>query len=250
MRNLSEKRLGQTNKNKFGSLMKITDYKDANHIEITFIEHDYKTQATYGEFIKGKVRSPYCKTVSQFGFLGEGKYKVKIDGKLTKQYQTWSDMIKRCFSEGQLKRNKSYIGCTVDEKWSNFQIFAKWMDENYYEVDGQRMNLDKDILIKNNKIYSSGTCCFAPQFINTLFIKCDKARGKLPIGVSFHKTSGKYIVNGSIRHKGLYDTSMDAFLVYKRVKESYIKEIADIYREQIPKKLYTALMNYKIEITD
>ena len=33
---------------------------------------------------------------------------------------------------------------------------GKWISENYYEVPGEKMCLDKDILKKGNKIYTTG----------------------------------------------------------------------------------------------
>ena len=48
--------------------------------------------------------------------------------------------------------NKNYLDVTVCEEWHNFQNFAKWFYENYYEISGEKMRLDKDILIKGNKM--------------------------------------------------------------------------------------------------
>ena len=56
-----------------------------------------------------------------------------------------------------------------------------FVDDNYYEINDEVMCLDKDILFKNNKIYSNNTCIFVPQFINTLFCKRQNDRGEYQI---------------------------------------------------------------------
>ena len=99
-----------------------------------------------------------------------------------------------------------------------------------------------------------------PERINTLFIKCDSARGDYPIGVNYHKRDKIFQANCRIydfkenksktKYLGLYDTSQEAFEVYKQFKEQYIKEVADYYKDLIPKKLYQAMYEYKVEITD
>ena len=53
-----------------------------------------------------------------------------------------------------------------------------------------------------------------------------------------------------IKYLGEYKTSKDAFNAYKYFKESYVKEVADYYKKQIPNKLYEAMYSYKVEITD
>ena len=53
-----------------------------------------------------------------------------------------------------------------------------------------------------------------------------------------------------IKYLGRYNTPENAFEVYKQFKEKYIKEIADYYKEQIPKKLYDGMCKYQVEITD
>ena len=121
------------------------------------------------------------------------------------------------------------------------------------------MELDKDILFKGNKIYSPNTCVFVNKTINCLFTKSNKIRGDLPIGVKLGKNN-KYVSQYSyydfIKKKkikkglGYYNTIEEAFNSYKIAKENNIKRVADYYKEKIPKKLYEAMYNYKVEITD
>ena len=90
--------------------------------------------------------------------------------------------------------------------------------------------MDKDILVKGNKVYSPETCCFVPSEVNLLFSKTGKLRGSLPIGV---KTNGYGAYQASLRchgkHKtlGQFKTCEEAFQAYKAAKESYIKEVAN-----------------------
>jgi hypothetical protein len=116
------------------------------------------------------------------------------------------------------------------------------------------MDLDKDILHKGNKIYSPDNCVFVPHSVNSLIIKCDKYRGNLPIGVSFHKRDKIYQASCSNMKKeiflGYYDNKIDAFNVYKKYKEELIKKIADKYKCMILNNLYTMLYNYSVEITN
>ena len=167
-------------------------------------------------------------------------------------------MLMRCYYDKYQKKHPTYKGCTVCEEWHNYSNFKNWYDENYYEIEGEQMALDKDILVKGNKTYSPNTCVFVPQNINTLFIKRNKARGKYPIGITFNKDANKFIakcntfynVKKQQKYLGLYNTIEDAFNAYKKFKETEIKQIADEYKDKIPNKLYEAMYNYEVEITD
>lgn len=239
-----------------GSLIEITNYKNNENIEITFLETGYKKTISWRTFQKNKnIVSPYCKTVYGVGYLGEGEYPTFINSKKTKCYMTWTDMIRRCYV---IEENKhvTYRDCEVCEEWHNYQTFAQWYDENYYEVGNELMMLDKDILVKGNKIYSPETCIYVPSRINNLFTKTNAKRGNLPIGVGIHQ--GKYkahmskLVDGKkqMRYYGNYNTPEEAFECYKQIKEEYIKEVADEYSGQIPDDLYFALYSYEVDIND
>jgi len=246
------KRIGETRTNNFGSKAIVVDYVNSNNVYIEF-ENNYKMKCTWQSFDKGSFVSPYCKTVFSVGYLGEGKYSIS-----DKWYTHWNGFIQRV----HYKKHKSaehYKNVLICEDWYNYQTFAKWAEENYYEIPNHQIQLDKDILIKGNKLYSPDTCVFVPQVINALFTKSDKARGDLPIGVYWFEEGGNYRAqcsyvddNNVKRNKWLggYDNPEDAFYAYKTYKEEYIKKVADKFKKYIPEKLYNALYNYEVEITD
>lgn len=171
-----------------------------------------------------------------------------------RDYYMWHRMIQRCYDEKSQRKWHTYIECTVCEEWKKFSNFQTWYNdpENGY-IDGYQ--LDKDILLKGNKIYSPDTCCFVPSEINVLFTKSNLKRGDLPIGVQHyaHNRFRSYFkCGGKVTYLGVFDKVEDAFCAYKKAKEGYIKEIANRYYDKklITQKVYEALMNYEVEITD
>ena len=189
------------------------------------------------------------KTVCGVGYLQNKSWK---DNHMA--YKYWENMIRRCYYEEQLKKNETYIECIVCEEWLCFDNFLKWFEENYYNVFNERMNLDKDILFKGNKIYSPQTCIFVPQRINTLFVKKDKNRGDLPIGVFWDEERQKYKAtwreSDSKRKSKRFINLIVAFNCYKINKERVIKQVADEYKDYIPTELYEAMYRYEVEIDD
>lgn len=252
-------RIGEENINNFGSKMIIKVCRNAKDIDVYFPEYDWTFKhAAYDKFRKGKVRCPYEPRLYGVGYLGEGKYTTKENGKKTDEYRIYYDMLKRCYDSEFQERNPTYKGCTAENDWFNFQNMAEWIENNYYEVPGERMHLDKDILCKGNKVYSRETCIFVPERINTLFVKKDNARGNDPIGV-YQLPSGNYRAQcnneyGKSVYLGVYSTEEEAFQVYKQYKEKIIKEVIDSYEGVIPEPFYsrlkTAMYNYEVEIDD
>lgn len=172
----------------------------------------------------------------------------------SRAYLRWHDMMNRCYNEKFLEKNPQYRECEVCEEWWNFTNFEKWYNDNWYVIDDETIDLDKDILFKGNKEYSPNTCCIVPHVINTLFLTRKNSRGNLPIGISFDKDKNKYRACMSyygVQIKiGKFDTAEEAFNRYKEYKEDFIKDIAEQYREKIPYKVYYAMLNWKVEIED
>ena len=234
--------------------MQIIKFKTNSDMRIKFLDkHGYETNTTYENFKKGTIKNPYDPSVFGYGYLGEGGYKTMINKVTTKEYQVWNNLIARCYSEKQRKLHKAYGDCEICEEWHNFQTFAKWFNENYYTIPNERVELDKDILIKGNRLYSPDTCLFVPQTINLLFVNRRNYRGNDPLGVRKTK-SGKYTVtlgcNKKIKHLGHFKTSEEAFQCFKVHKEAHVREMAEKYKSLIPKLVYQALYKYQFEITD
>ncbi|NDO52277.1 hypothetical protein FMM75_23935 [Lachnospiraceae bacterium MD335] len=170
----------------------------------------------------------------------------------SESYLKWHDMLVRCYNEKFHERQPQYMGCTVCEEWLNYSNFKVWYDQ--HKIHGMALDLDKDILFKGNKVYSPETCCFVPHAINTLFLNCKKNRGDLPLGVHFDNDKGKYRAEMSFMGRqiklGTFDTAEDAFARYKEYKEDFIQDMAEQYRDEIPNKVYEAMMSWKIEIVD
>ena len=253
--NKKSERLGEENINNQGLRMKIVEYNNAKNIDVEFENGWIAKNVNYNNQFKiGNIKNPYFPSICGVGYIGEGNYKTNINYKMTKEYECWKTMIRRCYDKDVQKRQPTYIGCTVCDEWHNFQNFAEWYNENYYKIKDETMCLDKDILVKGNKIYSPDTCVFVPKRINSLFVKCDKRRGYLPIGIRLDKRTNKFKAECNQKskkiHLGEYNSLEDAFQSYKSFKESIIKETADEYKNKIPEKLYNAMYSYQVEIDD
>lgn len=170
----------------------------------------------------------------------------------TISFNKWFNMIRRCYDKKYHRNKPSYENAIVCEEWKYFSKFKEWFDRNYREG----YHLDKDILVKGNKVYSPNTCCFVPNEINCLLTKSDRARQNLPIGVKLSKNKKNYEARLSIYkgyvHLGTYLTPEEAFLSYKKAKEDWIKKTAKEHfdNKSITEEVYNALLNYQVCITD
>lgn len=103
-------------------------------------------------------------------------------------YQTWKNMLQRCYSAKFQERNKTYRGCTVSENWLTFSKFKSWMEKQDFE--GKQ--LDKDLLFEGNKVYGPETCVFVTQMVNKFTNDHGVRRGDWLIGVSLDKRKDKF----------------------------------------------------------
>ena len=235
---------------KYGDLV-ITKYIDNHNVRVKFINTNYETTAHICHIRNGLVKDRLFPSLYGVGVVGDAS--TIIDGVVLKECKLWRGIIARCYNGGIHKNSPTYKDCSVSENFKYYPYFQEWCNKQIgFNEDG--WHLDKDILIKGNKVYSEDTCCFVPQEINGLFIKRDAARGDLPIGVWYHKRDRKYAAQVSrFKEKirlGCFSTPEEAFYTYKTAKELYIKDIANKWKDQVDPRVYEALMNYQVEITD
>ena len=243
-----------TTKN-FGDIV-ITKYLDKDNIHIRFINTGYNLITQSLNIRQGTIKDRLAPAVFGVGVLGD--VLTIVDGVRLKEYELWKNMIKRCYSKNYHEKFPTYSSCSVSENFKYYPYFKEWCNKQagYTSQDdkGNAFQLDKDILVKGNKVYSEELCVFVPKEINMLMVKCDRKRGDNPIGVFYHNRDKKYVakckVSNKTVHLGHYLTSTEAFIVYKNFKESYIKEVANKWKDQIDVRVYEALMKYHVEITD
>ena len=243
---------GQIFVNKYKEEATVVQYNNRLDVVVKFT-NGYVGSFQMGNLRRGNFRSPFAPTHCGVGYIGVGDFKPSVNRVKSKEYKIWCAMIERCYGKNSTLKLRGYES-TMCEEWHNFQNFAKWYSENYYEVGEEKMCVDKDILIKGNTIYSPQTCCIVPNSINCLMMGSDSVRGEYPIGVSFREGHGYYARcndghNNTIMI-GVYADPYSAFLAYKEYKENTIKQIATSLKEQLPYNVVEALMNYTVEITD
>lgn len=231
----------QAHKNKY-------TYPNANYVNVNSIieivcpKHGAFTQ-------KAKVHldgcgCPKCK--------GENHREVLLDGAINDcgigesrgAYDCWYAMLSRCYNHQNIYRCPTYKDVSVCPQWHVFSNFKEWFDDpaNGFQENYQ---LDKDILVKGNRVYGPDTCCFVPNAINSIFTTRPPKNNNLPIGVFSHN-SGRYRAAFKKKHLGLFDNVEAAKHAYGIARDNYIKELATKYyeRKSITKKVYDALMSY------
>lgn len=169
------------------------------------------------------------------------------------KYSRWYNMNSRCYKECYHRSHPGeiYPECNVCDEWrSNKEAFYRWLDENFYQVsNGEQMDIDKDILCKGNRLYSPETCLIVPHNINVLW-------AHMPINCPTYNESTKMWEVGAEFYPVIYSEKKsfedleEARDFAAGVKYAHIKEVAEIYRDEIPEKVYQAMLSYKIEPED
>ena len=236
--------------NKYGDV-EIVEYINSSKVKIRFINTNHVKEEHLSSVRSGYVRDDSIPTTCGVGFIDvEG---ASIGRKMTKEYHLWNNMINRCYNEKELSRNPTYKDCHVSEEWMYLSNFKEWCHKQIgFNEDGWQ--LDKDILSKDNKVYSEYTCCFVPPEINCAITNNKSVRGQFPQGVIYNCNKTRYRARIQRSNKweslGTYDTPEEAFYAYKPVKEAYIKELANKWKDKIDPKVYNALMKWEINIDD
>ena len=245
--------VGKVCKSKLSGDFKIVKCNDSKNVEIRFLKTGYETVVQLGHIKSGGVKDPYLPSVYGVGILG-AKYPPTISGRNTKEYDLWKSMLRRCYSDNFKNKHPTYKDCEVSDNFKSYEYFYEWCHKQVgFDVNG--FELDKDLLIKGNKIYSEDSCVFIPADVNLVLTKRTSSRGQHLIGVCWHKKDNAFVAKvnknkGKQEHLGSFKTETEAFNAYKQAKESYIKELANKWKNKIDIRAYNALINYTVEITD
>lgn len=187
------------------------------------------------------------KLVCGVGLYTKGKHKVTENGKITKAYHAWSAMLERCHCPNLQARYPPYIDCTACEEWLNFQSFAEWHWENYPQ-DGEKYQLDKDLKVIGNKIYSPETCLFVSGVVNNFTTDNGADRGRCMIGVCWDKQREKFQSNcrnpltKKVEFLGRFTDELSAHMSWRKRKSELAYELAMM---QVNPEVRDALLRWK-----
>lgn len=144
-----------------------------------------------------------------------------------RSYSMWQGMLERSYSPALHARSPSYINCSVVPEWLRLSGFRKWLAE---QNDAPGLQLDKDLLYPGNKVYGPSTCVLVSQALNNLLTDRAAARGEHPIGVNWHKQSGRFQArvseSGHRRNLGLFTDPMHAHHAWQLRKAALIERAA------------------------
>ena len=228
-----------------GCRAKVVEYISYKKILIEFDDEHKHRMYTYATNLKkGQVSNPFYRSIYGVGYIGFGQFNVAVNRKATYEYLIWKAMLQRCYSDVRHEIDPTYKNCTVCDEWHNFQVFAEWYTN--HEFYGLGYQLDKDLLIDGNKVYSPETCSLVPSPINNLFLDSGAKRGEYPIGVHYSKRDNVFVarlnINGRKTHLGHFDSPIKASEAYQKAKKEYVKQKALEWQNRIDERLFNALM--------
>lgn len=177
-----------------------------------------------------------------------GKKKQKLVWRC-QYYTTWKSMLQRCYSAKYQERKPTYAGCSVSDEWLTFSSFKNWMETQ----DWEGKELDKDILVEGNKVYSADTCVFVTQMVNKFTTDNGANRGEWKIGVYWCKQTGKFRSQCSNpftkkqERLGYFDCEEAAHKAWANRKLELAHELAAIQTDpRVAKALIDRYSNWKV----
>lgn len=232
-----------------GCTVRVIGYLSSKKVLVKYNDDfNHRVYVTAQNLRNGNLKNPYRPNIYGVGFFGVGEFRGSFDGKPTPEYDAWRSMLARCYDSKTHKVRPTYIDCSVDSNWHNFQVFAKWYvnHQNY----GLGYHLDKDILIDGNKVYSESTCLLIPLEINCLLGNTVSGR-ILPAGVTYNKSKGMYEaqlgIRGASTYLGSFDDPDEAHKAYVIAKERMVKDSAKKWASVIGGRAFDALMAWRVK---
>jgi len=216
----------------------ISKTKVKGHCDI----HNNTTWDNIFNYLKTDKECPDCSRRNIIFGVGINDTKGAIDG--CPYFKIWYGMLKRCYHPPCWVRSPTYKGCEVHPDWWKFSKFKGWMKKQ----DWQGKQLDKDLLLQGNRVYSKDTCIFITHRINC-FIKTNINPNKeLPIGVTKTRSVG-YESNCCGIYLGSFTDVEGAHLAWQKSKVNTAIDLLEGQEFRVQIKLQSIIDNINDDIT-
>ena len=229
--------------NNYGDV-EVIYYEGCYKVGVKFLKTNTVIQVRADHLRKGEIKDPTQPSVYGVGVVGKNFDKGESHS-LT--YNTWNGMLQRCYDPKLKNKRPSYLMCEVDKNFLNYEYFKEWC-HNQKGFGKKGFALDKDILIKGNKLYSEDTCCFVPTEINSMIAGLS-SKGDKVTGIYQNCKNGNWYLNTDYQNghkkRGVFSDLKEAELEYLKLKTENIKSVAEKWKSQIDIRVYNALINWE-----
>lgn len=171
-------------------------------------------------------------------YEGKGCQGMKVNHN-EPSYLLWKNVIQRCYNRKIHKYKPEYKDKSVCEEWQNYANFKIWYDEHYVPDGNNQLDLDKDLLVQGNKVYSPETCVFLLHYQNTMFER--SAKDKI-----YEKEDGTFVIGGG--KKKTYATLKEAEDIVCERNQNRIESVAEKCKGSIPMCAYEAMLNWDVRL--
>lgn len=145
-------------------------------------------------------------------------------------YRVWVNMLLRGYNAKYKAKYPTYKEASVCKEWHLFSTFRAWMQQQ----DWEGRQLDKDLLVRGNKVYSPGTCCFLSGKVNSFLIEgtAREGQGRL-IGTQWEKRGNKFVARCKnpftlkAEYLGTFSSERDAHQVWLDYKLKLARLLAE-----------------------
>ena len=232
--------------NNYGKI-EVLEYINSGYVKVKFLNTGNERYTSMSVIRSGSLKDKEAVSVYGVGIIGDVVHSE--NGVVDKAFSAWRHMLARCYCSSTKKRQPTYEGCHVSEDFKHYIKFKQWFDTQT-GCDDEDYQLDKDLLVNGNQLYSEATCCLLPRKLNS-YLTSIPVYGCTTC-ISYKKLSNTYIVEvGLNREKvvlGHFKTYKEAFLCLAEHKEHELKTFAKLYEGCVSKSVYERLMSYEIPV--
>lgn len=234
--------------NNSGSFI-VEHYINSQNIHIRFLATGYKNIVGGYQIRSGQITDRLLPNVYSIGIIGDCV--SKVNGKHTKQYAVWREMLKRCYDQNYQSKFPTYLDCHVEEFFHYLPNFSRWVCEQKGFSEAN-WDFDKDIL-GNGKFYSRDFCVFVPKEVNYAFLRWEKRDNSvIPVGVrqrgnSYESRTRDF--EGKIITKFSKDID-EIGLWFKHNKRAYLQFLGEKWKDKLDNRVYQKLISYNFEDYD
>lgn len=239
--------VGSRFKSKYGEFCTVVEYKNSREVYVIFDGYEDKVRKLRASNLKdSSFKNLYRPNIEGVGYLGDGKYSPYNKGVVSKSYRAWKNGLTRCYNDKIHIKRPTYKDCIFCDDWLEYQKFAEWYEN--HESYGLGYELDKDLMVRGNRVYSPETCTMLPYEINQVITM--SRIGEFPQGV-WKNGNGfccaiTYACNDKRTYLGYYKTIEEASAAYVKAKEDYIHSLAEKWHGKIEERAYQALKSWTV----